>query len=145
MKKKRTKYWYLQDWGTYTTQIPVFVGYTPTEICEVLKRQKDFNKDAVASFCNDLDDTSNVFKTVQGGIWTSGNGYSLLYLPKYTGRLSDIATLVHECFHLVINQLGRHKLFINHSTQSIEEEAMAYQQEFLWQAIQRRLDKAFDV
>lgn len=144
-KKKRTKYWYLQDWGTYTTQTPVFVGYTPAEICATLKRQKDFNKEAVAEFCEDIDETEKVFKTVQGGIWFTKTGFSIMYLPKYEGSWSDIETLVHECFHLVINQLGKSKMLINHSTQTVEEEALAYQQEYLWKNIRYKLGEAFDV
>lgn len=144
-KTKRTKYWYLQDWGTYTTQTPVFVGYTPAEICVVLKRQKNFNKAAVTAFVHDLESSEKAFKTVQGGIWTSDNGYALMYLPKYEGTWSDIETLVHECFHLVIGQLGRAKMLINHSTESVEEEALAYQHEYLWRSIRRKLGGHFDV
>ena len=142
-KKIPEKFWYLQDGGTYTFQIPVFIGYTIPEIGAILRKQKSFNKEAVKSFLDEIEDATEKLHGKQGGIWSTQTGWSLMYLPEWKGTWNDIETLVHECFHLTINQLGRHRLFINHSTSTIEEEAMAYCQEYLWKSIRKRLSNHF--
>lgn len=133
-KQMRKKYWYLQDWGTYNNQTPVFVGYTVKEITTIIKRQK-WNKEAVKKWCED-EDLAEFMEGKNGAVWKY-EGWTLLYLPSWNGTWDDIETLVHECFHLVVGQLGGQKAFINGG--SIEEEGMAYQQEYLFRSIRRKL------
>lgn len=142
MKKKREKYWYIQDWGTYSVQTPIFVGYTISEITKIIARQK-WDTQAKAEWAEDHQSAEVAFSKVTGGVWLSKSGHSILYLPKFEDTWGMYETIVHECFHLVINQLGKAKMMLNLSSGVIEEEAMAYQQEYLWKSIRRRLHKAF--
>ena len=131
------KYWYVQDWGTYGNETPVFVGYTIPEITKIMKKQ-DWSPKIIAEWCKDWDDRDNVFKDVAGGVW-SCHGSTLLYLPSWNGSWNNYETLMHECFHLIIAGLGKGKLFINEG--SIEEEGMAYQLEYLFRNIRIKLQK----
>lgn len=130
------KYWYIQEWGSYNNQTPVFVGYTTKEITSIIKRQK-WNKEVVKKWCDD-EDLEKFMEGKNGAVW-SYEGWTLLYLPKWDGSWDDYETLMHECFHMVIGQLGVQKAFIN--GERIEEEAMAYQQEFLFRNIRRKLQQ----
>lgn len=145
MSKKTKKFWYLQDGGTYSFQIPVFVGYTIPEVVEVLKKQKGLNPEAIKEFVDGVEMATKSFHGKQGGVWSTDSGWSILFLPSWEGSWNDIETLVHECFHLTINMLGRGKMMINCSSGTIEEEAIAYNQEYLWRNIRRRLEKAYSL
>ena len=133
-KQIKKKYWYLQDWGTYNNQTPVFVGYTIKEITTIIKKQ-DWNKEAIKKWCED-EDLAEFMEGKNGGVWKY-DGWTLLYLPSWHGTWDDIETLVHECFHLTVAVLGHQKAFVNGG--NVEEEGMAYQQEYLFRSIRRKL------
>jgi hypothetical protein len=134
-KQIKKKYWYLQDWGTYNNQTPVFVGYTIKEITAIIKKQ-GWNKEVTKKWCDESEELEKFMEGKNGSVW-SYEGWSLMYLPHWHGTWDEMETLVHECFHLVIEQLGKQKAFIN--GERVEEEGMAYQQEYLFRSIRRKL------
>jgi len=136
-KKKLTRFWYIQDWGTYNVQTPVFFGYTIPEITRIMNKI-EIKQEAKNLWNNDSKMTDEVFENKSGGVWRN-SGYTLLYLPKFEDTWDLYETILHECVHLVLYQLGGHKMFINQSCNSIEEEGLAYQIEFLFRAIRRKL------
>lgn len=131
------KFWYIQDWGTYTCQTPVFVGYTPKEMLKVMKKQ-NWNKEVVKKFEGECEELTEYAEGKNGFVW-SYEGWTLLSFPHWKGTWDDIETLVHECFHLVVAQLAKSKAFVR-STDDIEEEGMAYQLEYLFRNIRIRLE-----
>lgn len=148
MKKIRTKFWYIQDWGTYSNQTAVFVGFTPTEITKVMKKA-GLSKEAIAEWENGAGAATKMFTAEaenSGGMWFSNKGgYSLLWMPIFEDSWKCYDTLVHECCHAVLNILGGQKNMIrslNHEL-FIEDEALAYQQEFLFRKIRNKLREAF--
>lgn len=142
-KLKRKKYWYIQDWGSYRNETPIFVGYSVKEITAIIKRQKNWLKQPVEAWVKGQGDSEQYFSNQRdGGIWFH-EGWTVFWLKKYEDTWDDYETIMHECFHLVINICGRNKAMVNHSTQVIEEEAMAYQQEYLFRNIREKLQKEF--
>lgn len=118
--------------------IPVFVGYTNDEITKIIKRQKNWKKEL-----RELWENHGGFKTELGGIVFDG-GYTILFLKGFEDVWEDYETLMHECFHIVM-KMAQARLLINHTTNTIEEEALAYQQEYLFRSIRRKLQDAFKI
>lgn len=144
LKKKRTKFWYIQSCGTYTSDIPVFVGYTVKEITQIVKKQ-NWKKEPKDAWIKNYDEDNLVFdESKTGGVWFS-QGYAILWLREFKNDWTSYETIMHECFHLVVNLLGKSKMMINNSNGVVEEEAMAYQQEFLFREIRRKLQNAFSI
>lgn len=146
MKKKRTKFWYLQDCGTYTAEIPVFVGYSINEITKIIKRQKNWKKASITAWIDEhLENDDSTLKGKQGWCWLHQDGWCVLSLAKFEDTWDDYETIMHECFHLTIAILGGSKQFINHSREVIEEEGMAYFQEYIFRGIRRKLQRTFKI
>ena len=80
-----------------------------------------------------------------GWCWIHKDGYLVLSIQRFEDTWDDYETILHECFHIVIAILGVSKMFINHSREVIEEEGMAYLQEYLFRGIRRKLQKAFNI
>ena len=145
--KKRTKFWYIQDCGTYKAEIPVFVGYSESEITAIIKKQKSWKKEAVSAWVEEhtdgKEDTTMIGKL--GWCWIHQDGWLVFSLGKFEDTWDDYETILHECFHIVIAILGISKMFINHSRGVIEEEGMAYLQEYLFRGIRKKLQSAFKI
>ena len=69
-----------------------------------------------------------------GYVYTDG-GKTILWLPKWNDDEDDVRTLVHETFHLVYSVL--HKS----NNMGREEEAQAYQMEYLFGNIRTELNR----
>jgi len=139
-KKKRTKFWYIQEWGTYNTQTPVFVGYSCKEVTKVMEGRKDWKKEILEAWKKDgMHEYDADGKS--GTVWRH-EGYTLLMLRDWDGSWKSLDNLLHETMHLVLGHLGMSKYFVR-SSEDIEQEGLAYQQEFLFRQIRRRLNCAF--
>ena len=138
-RKKPTKLWFIQDWGSYSAKTPVFIGYSIPEITKVIKRL-NIKEKVKELWIQDHNMTSDIFANKSGGIWKN-SGFTLLFLPKLEDTWDLYETILHECFHLVIYQLGQQRMFINDTTKTIEEEGLAYQIEFLFREIRRKIQK----
>lgn len=142
MKKKARKplkFWYIQDWGTYTNQTPVFVGYTAKEITRALRKAK-VKQEAVDLWAKGEADHQK-FMDRQAFMWFD-QGYSLMWIGKFTDTWNDHECILHECFHAVIHCLGKQKGLIR-SESDIEDEAMAYALEYLFRGIRRKLQDKY--
>lgn len=143
-KNKSKKFWYIQNWGTYSNQTPIFVGYSADEITKELKNKRfEIKKDVIETWQSDIESTRKVMSDSNtGAVWFK-DGLSLLWLPDFKDDWKHLETIIHECFHLVIGILGREKMMVNFSSNTIEEEAMAYQHEFLFRSIRRKLQEKY--
>lgn len=142
MKKKvkhRKKFYYIQDWGTYSVETPIIVGYTPKEITKLVKNSKW--KDEVKSLWSESDFDHLLEKGC--ALTLRDKGYTIVILESFQNNWSFYETLMHECFHLVVYVLGEERAFVNSSTDTIEDEGMAYQLEYLFRGIRTNLQKAF--
>jgi hypothetical protein len=104
-------------------------------------------KDPVAAFEKDMDEDEKLHETTAGFVWHSDDyAYTALFLSKFIDIWPSYETLMHECTHLVLNVLAAGHSFIDfHSGEKkqIEHEGIAYQHEYLFRSIRRRLQKAF--
>lgn len=143
-KKKRTRFWYIQDWGIYVSHTPIFVGYTEREALKVMKGN-NFVPKMVELFEKDIE-PEDYSKNKAGFIWHK-DGYTALFLTEFDGSWYSYDSLMHECMHLVLCQLGEWMHFITYDEDrkaiEIEQEGIAYAHEFLFRSIRRRLQKAF--
>lgn len=131
---KRRKFYFVQEWGTYSNETLVVVGMTKDEILALLKRKK-YNKDIVNRFTSH-GPSLECFSTKAAFVWAPPQfGATLLYFPEWRFDWDHIETLVHEINHLLFFVLGQKK------GMSDETEAMAYQNEFLFREIRRKLFK----
>lgn len=126
------KYCYVQDWGSYQNDTFVIVGMTHREVVKKMKSLK-FNKNAVHVY-----DTKVFLDNYEseGFVFTIG-GKSVLWLRNWKKDDEHLGTLVHETAHLIYLILGKNK------GMEEETEAQSYQQEFLFNNIQKRLTKVF--
>lgn len=134
-KKKEQKFAYIQEWGTYSNETIVSVGMTAEEILDWLKKNNgskkfiDFiNKDA-------RKEVERMISERVGGLFLPCEGASLLWLCEWKNNWEQIEILVHEVHHAVQAILGRHRNMMQ------EDEALAYQQQFLFREIRRKLQK----
>ncbi len=123
------KFSFVQDWGTYPNQTFVVVGLAHKEILAAMRR-RNFKKDAILAFAKtgrpDKGETASAFA------WYMGP--SVLWFPEWKIDLAHYANLVHETNHLIFDA-ARDK-GMRH-----EPEAQAYQQEFLFIEIVKKLNK----
>ena len=124
---------YIQDWGTYTNETMVVVGLSHKEILAALKRLK------AAPYVIEQYDTDTADHDYSGGygfVWNAG-GRTLLWLEDWKYDAEHLKTLVHETNHLIYLVLVKNKGFEK------EMEAQAYQQQYLFSAILKRLNGRF--
>lgn len=132
LKKRPSPRWFLQDWGTYQNQTIVVVGMTQKQIVSLMRRRK-FDKVAIDAFEADDEIPKFFCEENKGGVWHH-DGKTVMWLREWKDDWDHHETIVHECFHLVVEILGRQKnMGFSH------EEALAYQQEYLWRNIRRKL------
>lgn len=136
MKKKNKKYAYIQNWGTYSNQTAVCVGMSRQEIVNYLRRIKSPAEMAVRF----LERTADFDKHIRNNSDTISKvfydeGRSILSFADWKNDWQHWDYLVHEITHLVHNILGHYKNMMD------EDEARAYQTEFLFIEIRRKLWK----
>ncbi len=123
---------FIQDWGTYTNQTLVVLGMNRKQIVHQLKRfgvKKDF-KDWIEKNGEFIDE--NIAREDKG-FFAHNNGGSILWLKGWDNTWGAGEVLLHELHHAVHFILGQSKGML------AECEAMAYQQEWLFRTIRRRL------
>lgn len=134
-KKKLKKGAFYQNWGTYTNETLVAVNMSHVEIVRWMKTHKA-KPEIIAEWEEGKEDNEKIFLTDQhkGVTWTSKNGASLLWFKKWENTWDCFETLVHETRHLV-DAVFKDKRMLE------EAEACAYQQEFFFRELRRKLEK----
>lgn len=143
--KAPKKFWYIQDWGTYSNQTAVFIGYTESEALTVMKKAK-FDKDTVARFEKDIFTDANFVATVSGFVWhDTQTPRTMLFMPEFKDTWISYETLMHECVHLTLNGLVKERRFVDFigGRHHLEQEGIAYQVEYLFRSVRKRLQKEF--
>ena len=137
-KVKKQKVAYIQKWGTYDVDTLVIVGMTPKEILRYIRRikVKDFIVKEFEKDIPDLEKNWMVAEKHTGLLWSNDSFVAnLLWFPSWKNDWEHWDTLVHELSHAVHAVLGKHKNMMG------EDEAKAYQLEFLFREIRRKLWK----
>lgn len=135
-KTKKTKYMYFQDWGTYGIESIVVVGYNHKEILQKLKKLG-----ARKEILKEIEEEKKSIEPFMRGcgffVMLEKTGANILWFSRYGSDWDFIETLIHELFHAVHDCLGTRKSMME------EDDAMAYQQEFLFRSIRRKLCNYF--
>ena len=131
MEKKNKKFFFIQDWGTFSNETLVCVGMTHNEIVGVL-RQIKAKIEIARSFIQDHDKFEN-FSGLDRVWYDRGLGATILSLKDWSNDWKHWDCLVHESTHLVHEILGHQKNMMD------EDEARAYQIEYLFREIRRKL------
>lgn len=134
------KFFFIQGWGTYSNETPVFVGHTRKEITEVMKKQK-LRKEAIDLWEQSITEETAYTESASGFFWHN-NGYSVISLPSFEDDWVHLDTVLHECFHATLIILGNSKAFIQ-GRDKIEDEGLAYQCEFLFREIRKKLQDEY--
>jgi len=127
---------FLQDWGTFKNQTLVAVGVGTKEMAAYMKRI-GAKQSSIDVFNNDKQRLEELMKSSNGFFSTPDDAStgSILWLKSWDESWKDYEVLIHELFHAVYCILGKGRSMME------EQEAMAYQQEFLFGEIRRKLNK----
>lgn len=134
-KKKPVKTIFVQDWGTYPNQTLVCLGAKPKEILAYAKRIKA--KPILLKWLTEEVDKS-IKESIEKdhlGFFMHNDGRSILWLREFTDNWDFYGVLLHELHHAVFVILGSNKKMEE------EIEAQAYQFEYLFQQIRRKIQK----
>lgn len=134
--KKAYKTIFIQDWGTYGDETVVAVGTTIDEVVQYLKKHKA-SQGSIKSMEEDAKELSETMKCSKGFFAKPNDTTvgSFLWTRDWDNSWEHSEVLVHELFHAVYNTLGKGRSMMD------EQESMAYQQEFLFRAIRRKLNR----
>jgi hypothetical protein len=125
---KGKKFAFIQDWGTYTNETLVIIGMDAEDMLRYVK-QNGLNFSS--GFSEKL---RRAFKdTNASGRCVFDEGRSILWLPSWSNTWEDYDTLIHEIVHLIYRCLCCNK------NMGDEDEAQAYQTEYLFRKIRLRL------
>ncbi len=122
---------FIQDHGTYSNETVCCFGGTKKDILAYLKRIKA-TKSAIQFVSKDFPEK---YPSENGFIIYSDNGQTVLWMFPYKNCWKFWDILIHELSHLVDVVLSKQKCM------SEETEARAYQIEFLFKTIRRKLMK----
>ena len=131
MARRPKRLAFLQRWGSYSNETLVIVGATKGEIIAFMKRL-DVKEEIIARFERNgpTDDDADQLAYV----WNPpGTGVTLLYFKDWVNDWDHWDTLLHETNHLI------HHVLVKSKGMHEEPEAQAYQQEFLFRTIRRKL------
>lgn len=135
MKRKKQPKYYIQGWGTYSNETLVCVGMTFDEILAAQKKEKAYpwikkvmllDKHLIVEQLN----AGNAF------VWHN-DGTTLLYFPEWKNNWNHWDTLIHEISHLI------DFVMVGGKRMSDETEGKAYQMEYLFREIRRKLWKLY--
>lgn len=131
--KKSKKFAFIQGWGTYSNETLVVVGMGAEEIINYLHKNdfsfsSDFTEQLRQSFKDDEDDPPS-------GRCVFDEGRSMLWLPSWKDDWENWETLMHEIVHLIHRGLCINKFM------SKEDEAQAYQMEYLFRNLRTELHR----
>jgi hypothetical protein len=127
--KKETKYYFIQNWGTYSNQTLVIVGYDYKETVKILKRYKQ-----AEPFINIMTEDK-----LENDFVLTKDGKTLLYLRYFEDAWDWYEVLMHEIHHLV------HFVIAEQRQMADEPDAQAYQFEYLFKNIRRKIQNKFNV
>ena len=134
IKYKKTKFNFIQHWGTYNIETLVSVGTNYNEVLDCIKRLK-FKKENIQAIKEDKEVPSFIERKPACFLgMPSGN---ILHFKGFKDEWYFYEWLIHELFHAVYIELGKNSSMIK------EEEAMAYQIEFLFREIRRKLQNHY--
>ena len=134
--KKPKKFCFIQNWGTYSNDTFVCVGMNHDEIIRAMKKLK-VKKNITTAFEQEREEHNIhwlVPKNHSAVLWFN-SGASVLWFPDWKRNWGHISTLIHELYHAV------HRILHKDKKMADEDEACAYQLEFLFKEIRRKLDK----
>lgn len=136
---KPLKTWWIQGWGSYTPETLVVVGgYTHDQITAIMKRIKG-KKDIIAEWDKNKKDHDEKWLGGQNhGVLWHHESATVLWLKEFNNTWDNFDTIIHEVSHMVDIVLRDGKKM------SEETEACAYQTEFLFREIRRKLFKKFN-
>ena len=129
---------YIQEWGTYSNDTLVCVGMNYQDILSRLKKIKakalivknfEKSKETIEQRITGEKNTGFVY-------WDAETNITLLWFPDWKNDWEHWGCLVHEISHL-INFWG------NQKSMGHEDEAKAYQFEYLFKEIRRKLWKLY--
>lgn len=127
------KQYFIQSWGSYSNETFVCVGTTHDEIVKAMKKLK-LSKDVIREFDKEKKEHDEKWLTDDNnGMMWFNDGRSVLWFKDWKHDWGHIDTLIHECYHAVHNILHKQK------NMKDEEEACAYQLEYLVRSIRRKL------
>lgn len=138
-KTKQRKFSYLQEWGSYTNQTYIAIGMNHNEIVKDMKR-RNFGAHIIKIFNDQKKENDDRWFNPQvgnTGVCWFHDGKSLLWLPHWKNDWEHWDTIVHEISHLIFEVMCKGK------NMTVETEAQAYQLEYLFRAIRRKLWKRF--
>ena len=131
MKKKKIAF--IQPWGTYINDTLVCIGMNHQEVMAYMKKihtrieiAKDWVRDT--PMINDVMGNGNAL------FWNS-SGASVLWLKDWKDDWVHYDTIAHELIHAL------QAIMIKDKRMGGEDEAMAYQFEFLFREIRRKIWK----
>jgi len=133
---KKRKYTYVQKWGSYDLGTIVSVGTTIEEIIDYAEKSGTTKKN-IKYLKKYKEELRKVMK--YAGFFQNLPNGNLIWLKTYRHNPYFYQKLVHELFHAVYSCLGKERRMME------EDEAMAYQQEFLFSEISKKLYDHFKI
>jgi len=136
--KKQKKKAYLQDWGTYSNQTVVSVGMNFQDMLNYLHKIK--SKFSIAeNFVKNKENIDLRLGDQVGGLAhiDHQNSTSIIMFLTWKNDWPNWDSLNHEIAHVVHGILGKDKNMMD------EDEARAYQHEYLFKEIRRKLWKLY--
>lgn len=119
---------FIQDWGTYSNETLVCINVSFDEIVKWTIK----NKYKVPVLIQEPEETRECIKEAPGFVVIGSDHTSLLWMKEFRDKWEFYETLMHEVHHLV------HGIF-SHKRMLHEKDANAYQFEYLFREIRRKL------
>src|SRR3990167_1646425 len=145
VKKKPFTGSFVLDWGTYQDSTLVAVGL-PFDLLEKKYRKLAYPENKEVLKENRADIEPLIKEQNKGFFWfkegdAKRQRTSILWLRDWRDDWPHHETLIHEIFHAIIIILGDHRGMIAAQDSEIfyEDEAMAYQMEYLFRQCRRKL------
>lgn len=130
--KKMRKIIFVQDYGTHTDQLLVCVGVSNKEIIAYCKNKKNKIVPEFADWVEKTIDEKTIEKNKGTFAWNDNMNGTVLHLKKNEDTWDFWETLIHELHHAVEH-------FRVKKAMQDEPEALAYQQEYLFRSIRKKL------
>lgn len=126
---------FYQGWGTYTNETVVAVNMTHDEITTWLKHN-EARKGIISEWEKGKEENEKLlYKEFSGMVWMDDTtGATVLWMKEWKNEWKCFEVFVHELRHLVDGVFRSSKMLD-------EPEACAYQTEFLFREIRKKLQK----
>lgn len=133
-RSRKKRFNYFQEWGTYNIDTLVSVGTSYDQLLNYATRLKA-KKDNLEALRNGKEKIISLME--RPAMFIDLPNGNILWIKKYEDKWEFYEILVHELFHAVYMVLGQDQRMLK------EEEAMAYQIEFLFREIGKKLRRHF--